>query len=52
MGQELQETFEEVVMNLKEHEEVIVRVRDRAYVVAPATADDVKRIVRGEASMD
>lgn len=44
--------YEENILQLKDHEQMVIWIEGRAFIVQPATADDIERINKGYFCMD
>jgi hypothetical protein len=44
--------FEEHLLQMKEHEQEVIVIKGRAFLIQPATGDDIKRIGKGYFCMD
>ncbi|AFC32161.1 hypothetical protein PM3016_5461 [Paenibacillus mucilaginosus 3016] len=44
--------YEERILELKEHEQEIIVIKGRAFIITPATLDDVERITSGMICID
>ncbi|MCZ8520152.1 MULTISPECIES: hypothetical protein [Paenibacillus] len=43
---------EEEILSLKDHEQIVIHIGDRKFVVQPATEDDLDKINKGIICMD
>lgn len=44
--------FEEHLLQMKEHEQDVIWIKGRPFIVQPATIDDIERINKGYFCMD
>lgn len=51
MNQDLS-VFEPILLKLKDHEEDVISIKGRMFLVRPASQDDLDRIAKGPRSMD
>ena len=52
MGKQIEFPFQEHLLELKEGEETVIFIGGRAFIMTPATDDDIERIGNGYFCMD